>query len=234
MSDDKRTTSAKNAEKVSAYLKSHPEFFVNNPELLETLEVAAPKGQLANLTTHQLRVLQQKNKTLKAQMKQLIQNAQHNEALMDRLLNMLIELSSLDRAHFLHGFIQYINNHFPSEYFQIMVAEDMLTRDADAPFVFLTTEAKKQFSMFQMSNEPLSGRLKKEKLQALFKDYELIKSAIVLPIGNQGQFGLMAFASQDEEKYHPNSSSDILQKLTQVLTHYFEQIKNTKETQTMA
>ncbi|MCB1582051.1 MAG: DUF484 family protein [Marinicella sp.] len=229
MSDDNKLSYA-----VKIYLQKNPDFFVKNPELLTTLDVVSSKGELADLTTHQLKSLQQENRKLKAQLAQLINNAQQSETLMDRLLMMVTELAMTDKTEFLPGFVNYVKTHFSSDYFKLLLAEGVeLSVDVE-DVETLNAVQKTHFSVFQAKSEPVSGRLKQEKIQSIFGTDKKIKSAIVLPVGQQAKFGLMSFASKDEEKFHPHSSSDILQKLCQILASYFSQQNNVDAHQAMS
>ena len=218
MSDDKRIQLA-----IKKYLLKHPEFLGQHPELMTELEVVTPQGELTNLTTHQLRSLQKENQLLKTQMAQLIQNAQQNESLMNRMFDMLTHLAVAKQNDFLAGFVDFVAEHFQSDYFKLLVAENFLGGLEHPSLAALLPSHSQQFSVFSAKAEPMSGRLKKEKLDSVFGSDHQIKSAVVLPIGPQASYGMLAFGSLDEEKFHPNSSSDILQKLCLILETYFAQ-----------
>ncbi|MFC3192634.1 DUF484 family protein [Marinicella sediminis] len=221
------------ATDIKAYLESHPEFFAEHPQLLNQLKVTSPKGQLTNLTTHQLRILQDKNQVLNKQLNQLIRNAQQSESLMNRLVDMLTDLTGVSAAHYLTAFVEQLHERFPSEHTRLVLPEGLAGDNRHDDLIMMTAAIRQQFSLFQMKTEPLAGRLKSEQLNSLFGEQQ-IGSAIVLPIGNQAEFGLLAFASQEEDKFPPNASSDILQKLTGVLCHYFQQTHSGDETQVMS
>ncbi|MGJ8662233.1 MAG: DUF484 family protein [Marinicella sp.] len=229
MSDDLKIQNA-----IKKYLIKNPGYFAQHPELMSALEVETPEGELTNLTTHQLKTLQKENRQLKAQIGQLISNAQQSESMMNRLFSLLTEMSVVKKADFLPEFVAFVTTHFPSDYFKLLVAEGLLALPDLSSVETITSNQMTQFSVFQAKDEPLSGRLKKEKVQSIFGDSEDIKSAVVLPIGQHAQYGLLAFASKDEEKFHPHSASDILQKLSQILVAYFTQLKPQDENQAMS
>ena len=221
------------ATDIKAYLQAHPEFFADHPELLHDLQVVTPKGQLTNLTTHQLRTLQEKNQQLSRQLSQLITNAQQSELLMNRLVSMLTELAGVPEAHYLTAFVDQLHQHFPVEHIRLVLADGLAGENRHQDLLTMSAEIKQQCPVFQAKAEPLAGRLKKEQLNALFGEQE-IGSAIVLPIGAQASIGLLAFASAEESRFPPNSSSDILQKLTGVLEHYFQQTQSGDESRVMS
>lgn len=215
MSDENKLSYA-----VTKYLQQNPDFFAKNPDLLTELEVVNSKGELADLTTHQLKALQKENRKLKSQLSQLIANAQQSETLMNRLLFMMTELSSVDKKDVLAVFVDNVTKNFPSDYFKILLTEGLNDTAIDHVET-ITTDQKSQFAAVLSKSEPLSGRLKSEQINSIYGEEHGIKSAIVLPVGPQAAFGLMSFASKDEEKFHPHSSTDILQKLSQILASHF-------------
>ncbi len=219
---------------VKNYLLKNPRFFAQHPELMSAIEVVETEGELTNLTTHQLRTLQQQNQQLKAQISQLIANAQQSESVMNRLFDLLTRLSVVDEVAYLPEFVAFVTEHFPADYFKLLVAEGMVELVESEHLALLNSSQVSQFAVFKAKPEPLFGRLKKDQIQSIFGSVDDIQSAVVLPIGDQAQFGLMAFASKDEEKFHPNSASDLLQKLAQVLAAYFTQLEPVDENQVMS
>ncbi len=233
MSETQENKNVSNAKKEDAkiqraiknYLLKHPDYFVQHPELMSELEVVNGRGELTDLTTHQLRTLQAENRRLKTQISQLIKNAHQSESMMNRLFNLLTALSVVRKVEFLPKFVTFVVENFPTDYFKLILAEGFVELPDEEHIELLNDKQTKQFAVFKVKQEPLSGRLKQEKIQSIFTDSEDIKSAIVLPIGKTAEYGLLAFASSDEEKFHPNSSSDLLQKLAQILATYFTQLK---------
>ncbi len=228
MSDDLKIQKA-----IKNYLLKNPAYFTQHPELITAMDVVTPTGELTDFTTHQLRSLQKENQQLKSQISQLIKNAQQSESMMNRLFTLLTELSVVKQGDFLPEFVAFVAAHFPSDYFKLLVAEGHLDLPTHALIETLTAAQVTQFSVFQAKSEPLSGRLKQEKIQSIFPQQDDIKSAVVLPVGVHAEFGMMAFASRDEEKFHPNLASDMLQKLCLILSAYFDQLQSKDENQAM-
>ncbi len=215
MSDDLKIQKA-----IKNYLLKNPDYFTQYPELVTTIKVVQQNGDFTDLTTHQLRTLQKENRELKNQMASLIQNAQQSESMMNRLFSLLLELSVVESDDFLPQFVAFVTEHFKADYFKILLDEALVVFKQDEHLGAYVATHKKHFAVFQSKSEPLSGRLQQAKVQSIFPENENIKSAVVLPIGEGAEFGLMAFASNDQEKFHPNSSSDLLQKLTDILASY--------------
>ena len=89
MGDDKATLT--NAD-IEQYLQNHPDLFLQQPQLLELLELnASPEGTIS-LAQRQLQRLQEKNKQLNEQLHALIDNAHSNNELQQRVHALCLRL----------------------------------------------------------------------------------------------------------------------------------------------
>ncbi len=206
---------------IVAYLQAHPDFFADHPDLLLDLTVADEQGQLQQMATYQAKSLQQQNQQLKNQIKQLIHHAKINETLMNRVYALLVELAVSDRADFLNRFVDFVQQHFASDYFKISCRQEFLQQLPDRHCEPLTAAQKSQFTVFQHQTEPLAGRLPQSQIEAMFGAHKDIRSAIIIPLGPQAEYGLLGFASCDEDKFMPHAASDILQKLGHIISQFF-------------
>src|ERR1700743_1055455 len=73
------------ASDVAAYLKRHPDFLTDYPELAAQLQLPREQGQVASLATYQLQNLREKNAELERRMAEFIAVAAGNEQLMPRV-----------------------------------------------------------------------------------------------------------------------------------------------------
>ena len=207
---------------IITYLKEHPEFFVNNPGLLQQLNIGNTQGDVVNLADRKMLQLQTKNKQLALQLKQLIVNAQRSEGLMDRLFQLLTDLSmNAPKGEFVTALVRFIEKDFSSDYMKLFLSDIKLSDD-EACVSYHTPQLKNLFAGLNNNNAPLAGRLPSMKLQALFGESSEARSAIVLPIGEKAAHGLLAFGSKDDQKFHPDHASDVLQKLAHILAVFFD------------
>ncbi len=209
-------------QQVIQYLKQHSDFFVNNPKLLHSLPVGSEQGDVVQLIDRKLQQLQNKNAHLADQLKTLVNNAKRSEGLMDRLFQLLTDLSmNAPHQQFVAAMVAFIQKDFPSDHFCLLLTD--IKSGIDHPDIgYYTQEQRQLFAGFAHNPTPLSGRLPAMKMKALFGDSPVAQSAIVLPIGLNAKHGLMAFGSQDENKFHPDLASDVLQKLASILAAFFD------------
>src|SRR5688572_33306062 len=69
------------AHEVAAWLRRHPRFLQQFPDLALSLVVPRDEGSAASLASYQLEVLRDKNRELSRRLQELFGNAQENERL---------------------------------------------------------------------------------------------------------------------------------------------------------
>src|SRR5687768_13058280 len=86
------------AHEVAAFLRRHPRFLQQFPDLAVTLVVPREEGSAASLASYQLEVLRDKNRELSRRLQELFANAQDNERLAVRTHQLALALMRQDSA----------------------------------------------------------------------------------------------------------------------------------------
>ena len=77
---------ALDSDSVTAFLRAHPDFLAQHPDLLTSLSLPhATGGKTVSLIERQIDVLREKNRALEFQLAALIRNAQENDAIANKL-----------------------------------------------------------------------------------------------------------------------------------------------------
>ena len=84
-------TNTLGAHEVATWLRRHPEFLRQFPDLAGSLVVPRESGPAASLASYQLEVLREKNRELTRRLQELFANAQDNERLTVRTIKKLFE-----------------------------------------------------------------------------------------------------------------------------------------------
>ncbi len=204
------------------YLKTHPEFFVRHPGVLESMEIPHQCGKAVSLVEYQVSVLRDQSRELRRKLKKLVSNARDNEELNRRLHKLtlsLIECSAVDEVF--ANLYQSLREDFSAEHAAIRVFGTP-SHESDrglAEFVTDETGSENLFEPLVSTLKPLCGRLKPEQLAFLFPDHaDNIGSSIVLPLGESRCIGLLAVASSDPQKYYPGMGVVFLKQLSEVVT----------------
>ena len=88
------------AEAVAAYLRAHPEFFVDHDELILELRIPHQPGTAVSLVERQVKLLRERNIEVRHRLSHLMDVARDNDRLFDktrRLVLDLLDANSLER-----------------------------------------------------------------------------------------------------------------------------------------
>jgi uncharacterized protein YigA (DUF484 family) len=223
MREQAQTAPASETEQdIVDYLKSHPEFFVRHPGILESMEIPHQCGKAVSLVEYQVSVLRDQSRELRGKLKKLVSNARENEELNRRLHKLtlaLIECTAVDEVF--ASLYQSLREDFSAEHAAIRVfgAPKQVIDRGLAEFVGNDPESEPLFEPLFRSLKPLCGRMKPEQVAFLFPDHaEEIGSSVVLPLGEARGFGLLAVASRDPQRYYPGMGVGFLAQLSEVVT----------------
>ncbi len=202
---------------VAEYLRRHPNFLKDFPDLAQELVIPREHGPAASLTAYQLEALRARNQELNERLADLISVATDNEQLMVRVhsLNVtLLRANTLEET--CRSFVAALNEDFGTDSVCLMLFRE----GADLPraeWLLLAQDkaALPEFAEFLARNEPLCGRLAQEKLDRLFGDRaSRVQSCALLKIGERG---LLAIGSEDINRFHPGIGTIFLKLIAQAL-----------------
>ena len=199
------------AMEVASYLRQHPEFLGEFPDIAIALVLPREHGQAASLASYQLDVLRDKNRDLARRLHELVEIAHENEALMVRVHTLTLALM---RAHTLPDTASAVVAALTEDFHTDLVRLVLFRADPQLPAAeWLIAEpsgapAFPAFAEFLKRAEPLCGRLQQDKLDALFgASAAEVQSAVLLPIGNAG---MLAIGSHDPNRFHPGMGTVFL------------------------
>jgi len=209
------------AQDVENYLKAHPEFFQENPELLIDLKVPHPSGNAVSLIERQVALLRQENKLLNIKIKDLIDVARINERLIDKLHTLsiaLIETQSLDE--FIDVLKFRIEKDFSASAVSVRIFRNSLQNPVDRDEIILREEnGLNNFEKFLSHEKPVCGRFNQQQLGFLFgENTENVKSMALFPLVNGEASGMVAVASDDPEHFKAGMSTVFLVSLRDIVS----------------
>ena len=204
---------------VAAYLRRHPGFLSDYPELAALLTMPREQGgAVASLAAYQLQALREKNVELEGRLKELTTIAAENERLMQRVhdLNVTV-LRANTPSVAARSVIAKLSEDFATDQVRLL----MFGQTALPPADWLVHEpggraSMPEFADFLAHHEPISGRLSAERLQRLFGVHAgAIRSAAVIPLG---EFGLLAIGSHDPDHFQPGMGTMFLKMIGATVT----------------
>lgn len=207
------------AMEVASYLRRHPDFLKEFPDLAMTLLLPREQGPAASLASYQLEVLRDKNSEFARRLRDLIEIAHENETLMVRVHTLTLALM---RASSLPDTVTRVVASLTEDFHTDLVRIVLFRADPGLPAVdWLLLETAgaaglPAFAEFLKRGEPLCGRLQQDKLDALFGERaEEVRSAVLLPIG---EAGMLAIGSHDANRFHPGMGTVFLRLIAEALS----------------
>ena len=206
------------AMEVASYLRRHPGFLTEFPDLALALVLPREQGQAASLASYQLDVLRDKNRELNRRLHELIEIAHENQLLMVRVHTLTLALmraTSLPET--LNAVVAALTEDFNTDLVRIVLfrADDNLPA---AEWLLIEPEGARAmpvFSEFLKRAEPLCGRLQQDKLDSLFgARVGEVASAVLLPIDG---VGMLAVASEDANRFHPGMGTVFLKLIAEAV-----------------
>lgn len=206
------------AQEVAAYLRRHPRFLNEFPDLALTLSPPRDEGQATSLASYQLDVLRDKNRELNRRLQELYAIANENERLTVRTHQLTLALLRAgDPAATLRAMVACLTEDFGSELVRVLLfRKDPRLPAADWLLVVPADDVSLQpFTEFRQANEPLCGRLQNEKLDVLFGVRATdVQSTALLPLEGRG---LLAIGSSDPNRFYPGMGTLFLRLMAEAL-----------------
>ena len=120
------------AHEVAAFLRRHPKFLGQFPDLAVSLLVPKEEGQAASLASYQLDVLRDKNRELTRRLNDLFANAQENERLAVRTHQLSLALMrARGPAETLRTMVAVLGEDFRGEDVRVVLFEAVEGLQAD-------------------------------------------------------------------------------------------------------
>ena len=217
MTDQQDSPKPLDSETVAAYLRLHPEFFIDHDELIPELRIPHQRGDTVSLVERQVKLLRERNIEMRHRLSQLMDVARDNDRLFDktrRLVLDLLDATSLEEV--------------------VSAVEDSLRREFQVPFVGLilfsdaplpvgrsvsSAEAHQAVGGLLAGGKTICGVLRDHELKFLFGEEAgaQVGSAAVVALTYQGLHGVLAIGSADPQHYKSSLGTLFLGYIAEVL-----------------
>jgi len=206
------------AHEVAAWLRRHPGFLKQFPDLALTLVVPRDDGPTASLASYQLEVLRDKNRELSRRLAELAGNAQVNERLAVRTHQLTLALMRQHTAaDTLKAMAASLAEDFNGDRVRIVLLKPV-EGQPEAEWLQVIGEDDARLAPFRdclRDGEPICGRLQAEKQQVLYgEDVEDVQSTALLPLPG---VGLLAVGSRDPNRFYPGMGTLFLRMMGEAL-----------------
>ncbi|MCP1619254.1 hypothetical protein FBY21_3884 [Pseudomonas sp. SLBN-26] len=208
---------ALDSESVAAYLRQHPEFFVDHQELIPELRIPHQPGEAVSLVERQVKLLRERNIEMRHRLSQLMDVARDNDRLFDKTRRLVLDLLDANTLEEVVGAIEDSLRHE----FQVPFVSLILFSDSTLPVgrSVSSAEAHQAIGGLLVAGKTICGVLRAHELEFLFGAEEGAKvgSAAVVSLNHQGQHGLLAIGSPDPQHYKSSLGTLFLSYIAEVL-----------------
>ena len=210
---------------VVEYLQRHPEFFIRNAQAVEAMRVPHPvRGTISLVEWHMARARNHIT-VLEENMTLLMEQANANESLFYRLLNLqgrLAAASSLDDMLMrFHRWARELGLAGAT----VRLFPDRWRLGAPSKFTHLAL-SRQAFEPLRIQRLGLSqhylGPLNGPELLVMMPEAKAIGSVAMSMLGQDGSLGVMLFSSRDVNHYQQGQGTQLLQEISLMLPELLE------------
>ena len=206
------------AHEVAAWLRRHPRFLQQFPDLALSLVVPREEGSASSLASYQLDVLRDKNRELSKRLGDLFANAQENERLAVRTHQLALTLMKQGTAaDTLRAMAASLAEDFNGDRVSIVLLKPVEGLE-EAEWLQVIPEGNPHLNPFRdclKDGEPICGRLQPEKNVVLYAARaEEVQSSALLPLPG---IGLVAVGSLDGNRFYPGMGTLFLRMMGESL-----------------
>jgi uncharacterized protein len=212
------TTEKLGAHEVAAWLRRHPKFLQQFPDLAISMVVPREDGPAASLASYQLDVLRDKNRELSRRLHELFANAQENERLAVRTHQLTLGLMRQhNAADTLRAMAASLAEDFQGDLVRIVLFDHVEGLDDVDWLQFLPSDDARlaSFRDALAEGEPICGRLHPDKNALLYgMRAEDVQSSALLPLPG---IGLLAVGSIDPNRFFPGMGTLFLRMMGEAM-----------------
>ena len=199
-------------EEIARFLRTHPKFFDQHPELLETIHVPHPYGGRAiPLSERQTVALREKAKLLEAKLSELIKFAEENDAISEKVHRLCVALAG---ARDFPALAQSLYLHLRDDFAIPHVALRVWGKSVPVDFAEAGEVTDAQRRHGEAMTVPQCGAAAGNPFLPWFGEAaEHVRSVALVPLGQSPAFGLLAFGSEDAQRFFPEMGTLYLRRI---------------------
>jgi len=203
-------------EDIARFLRTHPQFFDEHPELLESIYVPHPHGGRAiALTERQILGLRDKAKALEARLAELIRVAAENDAIAEKVHRLALALIG---ARDFPSTVQAMYFHLREDFAVPHVALRIWGKAVPpgAPEGLAVDPALRD--TVESIGAPQCGPAAGSPFVEWFGEArEHVRSMALVPLGQTRSFGLLAFGAEDPQRFYAEIGTLYLRRIGEMV-----------------
>ena len=199
-------------DEIARFLRTHPKFFDQHPELLETIYVPHPYGGRAiALSERQTVALREKVKLLEGKLAEIIKFAEENDAIGEKVHRLSVALAGArDFPALVHSLYFHLREDFAVPHVALRVWGKSVPADFQEAEAVSEAQRQQAESMPAPHCGPAAG--------SVFAPWfceaaEHVRSLALVPLGQSAAFGLLALGSEDPQRFFPEMGTLYLRRI---------------------
>lgn len=205
---------------VVKYLKSNPHFFIRNAAAVEQIRVPHPVHHAVSLVEWSMKRQRVYIQNLEQDMQLLVEQARNNEILFNRLLKLVIQLSTADDFADFQRRLYAWSRSFGLSGAYIRLFSDcwQLGIPMDAQKVMISRQAFEPVRIQRCGEKNhYLGTLNNPEIVLLMPDANHVGSVAISLLGLYGNLGMVIFSSRDTQHYQKGMGTTMLNHLAKLL-----------------
>jgi hypothetical protein len=200
------------ADEIARFLRTHPQFFDQHPDLLESIHVPHPYGGRAiALSERQTVALREKVKQLEGKLSEIIRFAEDNDAISEKVHRLSVALAGArDFPALAHSLYFHMREDFSVPH----VALRVWGKSVPVDFAEAQAVSDEQREQAQTMAAPQCGAAGGSPFVPWFAEAaEHVRSLALVPLGQTTVFGLLALGSEDPRRFFPEMGTLYLRRI---------------------
>ena len=201
-----------NSDDIAVFLRTHPQFFDQHPELLEKIQVTHPHGGRAiPLSERQMLALREKVRLLEGKLGELIRFGEENDAISEKVHRLAVALVA---ARDLPALVHALNFHLREDFAVPHVALRIWGKDLPAALdAALPVDEAQQRAAAAMGGPQCGAAAGNPFVPWFGEAAEHVRSIALVPLGDASVFGLLALGSEDAQRFFPDMGTLYLRRI---------------------
>ena len=201
-----------NADDIARYLRTHPQYFDQHPERLETINVPHPYGGRAiPLAERQTVALREKLKVLEGRLAELLQFGEENDAISEKVHRLSVALAGARDFPALAGTLYlHLREDFAVPHVALRVWGKSVPADFDEARPMDEAQRLHAAAMAAPQCGPAAGN---PFVPWFGEAAEHVRSVALVPLGQTAVFGLLALGSEDAKRFYPDMGTLYLRRI---------------------
>ena len=207
-----------NPDAVATFLKEHPEFFEQYADMLADIYIPHPLGGRAiPISERQILTLRERSRQLETKLREVIEFGQENDAIGDKVHRLAMLVIGAKTVEVLVAGVKF---NLREDFAVPHVALRAWRPDGSAYTAHVPTASASTREHAANLSAPYCGpAVPPDSVEELFGDASPhLKSFSLMPLRGDSTFGMLAFASEDAQRFYPEMGTVFLKRIGEMVS----------------